>query len=509
MEIVLKSIGEVWKWLMDNLLYINLFLSVVIVFFQRRDPKAVWTWLLALYFVPIFGFLLYLLLCQDFRKSKMFHVKEVEDRLKYPIKSQEAGIQNRESWFRDPLCRDYEDLVLYNLTTSGAVLTVDNTVDIFTDGVEKFEDLKAEMRKAENYIHIQYYIIKNDELFQSMIPILEEKAREGVEVRILYDGMGGRFMPKRIWKRLRDNKIQVGEFFPAFLGRLHLRVNYRNHRKIVVIDGKVGYVGGFNIGKEYISKEQKFGYWRDTHLKIQGSAVYALQIRFVLDWNYATKENLFKNGKYFGLPDKEGGRQGDMARGILNVPKPELFGQRAGIQIINSGPDASNRQIRNNYLQLFHKAKHHIYIQTPYFIPDDTVLSALKIAAESGLDVRLMIPCKPDHPFVYWATYSYVKDMLEAGARCYTYEKGFLHAKGVMVDSLVSCYGTANMDIRSFELNFEVNATIFDAETTQKLEAAFLKDLDHCREITKKRYEQRGIVVRVKEQCSRLLSPLL
>ena len=509
MEIALKSMAEVWSWLMDNLLYINLFLSVVIVFFQRRDPKAVWTWLLALYFVPIFGFLLYLLLCQDFRKSKMFHVKEVEDRLKYPIKSQEEGIQDRESWFRDPLCRDYEDLVLYNLTTSGAVLTVDNTVDIFTDGVEKFTDLKAELKKARHYIHIQYYIIKNDELFQSMIPILEEKAKEGVEVRILYDGMGGRFMPKRVWKRLQNGNIQVGEFFPAVLGRLHLRVNYRNHRKIVVIDGRVGYVGGFNIGKEYISKDPKFGYWRDTHLKIQGSAVYALQIRFVLDWNYATKENLFKNGKYFGLPDREESGEPAAVSEILNVPKPELFGQRAGIQIINSGPDASNRQIRNNYLQLFHKAKHHIYIQTPYFIPDDTVLSALKIAAESGLDVRLMIPCKPDHPFVYWATYSYVKDMLEAGARCYTYENGFLHAKGVMVDSLVSCYGTANLDIRSFELNFEVNATIFDAETTQKLEAAFLKDLDHCREITKKRYEQRGLVVRVKEQCSRLLSPLL
>lgn len=509
MEMIVKPVAEVWGWLMENLLYINLFLSVVIVFFQRRDPKAVWTWLLALYFLPIFGFLLYLVLCQDFRKSKMFHVKEVEDRLRYPIKSQEEGIQDRESWFRDPLCRDYEDLVLYNLTTSGAVLTVDNTVDIFTDGVEKFDDLKEEMRKAEKYIHIQYYIIKNDELFESMIPILEEKAREGVEVRILYDGMGGRFMPKRVWERLRKNGIQVGEFFPAFLGRLQLRVNYRNHRKIVVIDGKVGYVGGFNIGREYISKDPKFGYWRDTHLKIRGSAVYALQIRFVLDWNYATKENLFKNGKYFGLPDKNEGKEAEQDLETLDVPKPELFGQRAGIQIINSGPDASNRQIRNNYLQLFHKAKHHIYIQTPYFVPDDTILSALKIAAESGLDVRLMIPCKPDHPFVYWATYSYVKDMLEAGARCYTYEDGFLHAKGVMVDSLVSCYGTANMDIRSFELNFEVNATIFDAETTQKLEAAFLKDLDHCREITKKRYEQRGLVIRVKEQCSRLLSPLL
>ena len=183
--------------------------------------------------------------------------------------------------------------------------------------------------------------------------------------------------------------------------------------------------------------------------------------------------------------------------------------QNVEVQIISSGPDASNRQIRNNYLQLFNKAKKHIYIQTPYFVPDDAVLSALKMAAESGVDVRLMIPCKPDHPFVYWASYSYVGDLLAVGARCYTYENGFLHAKVVTADGLVSCCGTANMDIRSFELNFEVNATIFDPETTGRLEQAFLKDLDHCLEITKERYRARSMWIRGKEQCSRLLSPLL
>ncbi len=534
MAAILETCVDVWDWLMEHLLYINLFLSVIIVFFQRRDPKAVWTWLLALYFVPIFGFLLYLVLCQDFRKSKMFRIKEVEDRLNYTAKVQGEGIQNRDNWFQDPLSRDYEDLVLYNLTTSGAVLTVDNEVDIFSDGEEKFRDLREEMSRAAQYIHIQYYIIKNDEVFQSMIPILERKAKEGVEVRILYDGMGGRFMPKRVWRQLRQAGIQVGVFFPPVLGRLNLRVNYRNHRKIVVIDGKVGYVGGFNIGKEYISKDPKFGYWRDTHLKIRGSAVYSLQIRFALDWNYATKENLFRDARYFGVVEEvevtveEAADDGWLERimetdeqepsvrkerrripVLEHVPTPEVFAPHVGIQIINSGPDASNRQIRNNYLQLIYNARHHVYIQTPYFVPDDAVLSALKIAAESGLDVRLMIPCKPDHPFVYWATYSYLGDLLEAGAKCYTYENGFIHAKGVMTDGLVSCFGTANMDIRSFELNFEVNATIFDAEITEKLEALFIKDMDHCLEMTRERYEQRGLVIRAKEQCCRLLSPLL
>ena len=243
MSEIISNVGFVWEWLMDHLLYINLVLSIFIVFFQRRDPKAVWTWLFALYFIPIFGFVLYLLLCQDFHKSKMFRVKEVEDRLRYSVKSQEEVIRNYDMTLSDPLSRDYEDLVLYNLETSGAVLTVDNTVDILTDGVEKFADLREEMKKAKHYIHIQYYIIKHDEVFESMIPILIQKVREGVEVRILYDGMGGRFMPRHVWKELERAGVKVGEFFPALMGRLHLRVNYRNHRKIVVIDGRVGYVG--------------------------------------------------------------------------------------------------------------------------------------------------------------------------------------------------------------------------------------------------------------------------
>lgn len=194
----------------------------------------------------------------------------------------------------DPLIRDFRSLILYNLETSGAVLTTDNQVKIYTDGQAKFEGLRTALRRASRFIHIQYYIIKNDEVFDSIVPILEDKVREGVEVRILYDGMGGRFMPKRRWEELRRAGILVGVFFPPILGWLNLRVNYRNHRKIVVIDGNVGFVGGFNIGREYISKDPGFGYWRDTHLRITGEAVMSLQIRFALDWNYATGENLFK-----------------------------------------------------------------------------------------------------------------------------------------------------------------------------------------------------------------------
>ena len=500
MTAILEAALTGWDWLIDNIIYVNLLLSVVIVFFQRRDPKAVWTWLLALYFIPGFGILLYLLFGQDFHKSKMFRIKNLEDKMRYSVESQEEMLRsfNHEN-LEDPLVRDYGDLIMYNLKTSGCVMTVYNELEIFTDGEAKFEDLRRSLRQARHFIHIQYYIIKNDELFDSIVPILIDRVRNGVEVRILYDGMGGRFMPPKRWEQLEKAGVKVGVFFPALLGRLNLRINYRNHRKIVVIDGNIGYVGGFNIGREYISRDPKFGYWRDTHLRITGDAVVSLQIRFALDWNYATHENLFTNMAYFEPQDRA-----DLVRAMQTGEKRLL-----AIQIVASGPDTLDRQIRNNYLELFHKARKNIYIQTPYFVPDDAILSALKIAARSGVDVRLMIPCKPDHPFVYWATYSYAGDLLQAGARCYVYDNGFLHAKGVMVDGRVSCYGTANMDIRSFELNFEVNATIYDEEVTRELEEIFRNDLYHCREITPEVYEKRSLLIRVKEQGSRLLSPLL
>ena len=505
-----SAVSAVWSWILDNLVFLNLVLTIGIIFFQRRDPKSVWTWLLAIYFIPVFGVVFYLLFGQNLKKSRMFRVKGVEDRLNFPIRHQEQLLKQSgeyEAGQGDAIARDYASLNLYNLETSGSVLTANRQVRIFTDGQAKFEDLRREMRRARRFIHIQYYIIKKDELFDSIVPILIEKVREGVEVRILYDGMGGRFMPKGRWEQLRAAGVKVGAFFPPFLGWLNLRVNYRNHRKIVVIDGNIGFVGGFNIGREYISKDPKFGYWRDTHLKITGEAAIGLQIRFALDWNYATRENLFQELRYFGDEAKEARERLDGVQKNL-WPGAEAE-EEIHIQIVASGPDTREPHIRNNYLELFHKARHHIYIQTPYFIPDDAILSALKIAAQSGVDVRLMIPCKPDHPFVYWATCSYAGELLDYGVRCYIYENGFLHSKGVMADGLVSCYGTANMDIRSFELNFEVNATIYDSEVTGRLEQAFLDDLPHCREMTREGYAGRSLWMRIKEQCSRLLSPLL
>lgn len=485
-----NDLQAVINWLIEHIGFINGIFVIMLIFFERRDPKTVWTWLLVLYFVPIAGVILYLLLGQNMHKSKMFRVKEIEDKLNYRIRKQEETIFRNEFSISDNLLKEYSDLVLYNLESGQGMYSEDNDITIYIDGNAKFDALIEEIDKAESYIHIQYYIIKNDILFSKIVKHLIKKVKEGVEVRVLYDGMGGRFVKKSYWKELRKQGIQTAEFFPALLGRFQLRMNYRNHRKIVVIDGKTAFVGGFNIGKEYIGLDPKFGYWRDTHLKIEGSAASQLHIRFLLDWNYAAKEDLFMNEKY------------------VDVEFKEAPGNK-GMQIVSSGPDSKYQNIRNNYLRLISKAKENIYIQSPYFIPDEAVMDALKVAAMSGIDVRLMIPCKPDHPFVYWATYSFVGDLLETGVKCYTYDNGFLHAKGMMVDGLVSSYGTANMDMRSFYLNFEVNAVIYSSEATKQLEEIFLKDLNNSTEITKYDYSQRSLIIRIKEQISRLLAPLL
>lgn len=485
-----ESFLTAYRWTMEHLFVINIIFSLIIIFFRRRNPTTVWAWLLLLYFVPILGFVLYLLLGQDFRKERMFKMKEIEGEIKYAVRRQEESIYRKKLRLRDPELERFKRLILYNLNEGEAVLTDNNDIRIFTDGREKFQALLSEMDHARNYIHVQYYIIKNDELWKEIEEVLVRKVRQGVEVRVLFDSMGCRGMHRSDWARLERAGIKVAEFFPALLGKLQLRINYRNHRKIVVIDGRIGFVGGFNVGREYVGMDKKFGYWRDTHICIEGSAVTSLAVRFVLDWNYAARENLFLEDRLFEIPEY-------------------VRGGRDPVQIISSGPDSSSQEIRDNYLRLIHMARKNIYIQIPYFIPDDDIRDALLIAAKSGIDVRIMIPCKPDHPFVYWATYSYLGEMIEAGARCYTYDNGFLHAKCMCIDGLVTCMGTANMDIRSFSLNFEVNAVVYSARTTEKLMEAFENDITKSTLVTRKMYEQRDLVIRVKEQFCRLLSPVL
>lgn len=490
MQQVWSVTGEVLRFVFDHLVFFNLILAVMIVFFQRRNPKTVWTWLMLLFFIPILGFIFYLLIGTDMHKRKMFKVKEIEDKLNEAIRQQEHQLKSNELQAHTPDIEGFSDLVMYNLDTVGAVLTDTNDVDIFVDGNAKFDALIEDMKQAKQFIHVQYYIIRDDVLFHRIREVLAAKAAEGVEVRILFDAMGCRSVRRRCWEDLNKAGVLTAEFFPAFLRRLHLRINYRNHRKIVVIDNKVAYVGGFNIGREYIGMEPKFGYWRDTHLRVCGEAIMGLELRFLLDWNYAAKENLFADAKYM-----TGFYIGD--RDCCNM------------QIIYSGPDTSLQSIRDNYVRLINKAQKKIYIQTPYFIPDEAMYAALMVAVHSGVEVNLMIPCKPDHPFVYWATYSYMGELVMAGANCYIYNDGFLHSKGIIIDDKVFCYGTANMDIRSFSLNFEVNAVVYDEAKAKEMTGYFEEDLQRCTLVTRHMYAGRPLLIRIKEQVSRLLSPLL
>ena len=335
---------------------------------------------------------------------------------------------------------------------------------------------------------MEYYIIRNDKLGNKLLNLLAQKAQEGVEVRLLYDSIGGRQIKREQIDKLEKSGVKVAIFFSGRVSFFNFKINYRNHRKIVVIDGAEGYVGGFNVGDEYLGLNKEIGYWRDTHIKIKGDAVIDLQTRFFLDWVHASREDLMFLPRYF--PDSRSSG-------------------RVGIQIISSGPDKSDEAIKSNYVKMINSAKKSILIQTPYFVPDASVFEAIKIAATSGVDVRIMIPCKPDHPFVYWATYWYCGSLLQYGVKVYTYEYGFLHAKTLVVDGIVSSVGTANFDVRSFKLNFECNGIIFDTTTSLVLYDIFMEDLNYSLELTRELYLERGLAIRFKESVCRLLAPLL
>lgn len=490
MKEILWFLTEILQFLGEHILWVNLLLVLAVIFFERRNPKSVWAWLLLLYFLPVIGFLFYLLVGVDLRNRKRFQVKEVADSLQEAGRIQEHSIQSLTLQELEQGLDKYKELIIYNLKAGGGVLTGDNDIDIFTDGNKLYDTIIKDLERAKWFIHIQYYIIREDIVFERIRELLERKIKEGVEVRILYDAMGCRTVSPRFWEKLRAQGMEVAEFFPALFGRFHLRMNYRNHRKLLIVDNEVAYVGGFNIGREYVDLDEKLGHWRDTHLRISGTATLSLQIQFLQDWNYAAGKNLFGESKYYM----------EVAYGKRDYCKA---------QIIASGPDHKGQTIRDNYLYLIYKARKSIYIQTPYFIPDESVAQALYMAVLSGVEVNIMIPCKPDHMFVYWATYSYIGDLVMAGANCYTYDNGFLHAKGMVVDGEVFCYGTANMDIRSFALNFEVNATVYDMKKAGEMEECFKKDLVYCSRISKDVYAARSLQIRFKEQVCRLLSPVL
>lgn len=466
-------------------LILNILFSFSLIFIERRDPTTTWAWLLIMIVLPGIGFIIYLMFGQNLSRQKMFKEKTIDDAKKRKILNDmyESNISSHDGGEK------FFDLRKMNFNNLGAKYRINNDIDVYVNGEDKFKQLLQDIRNAKNYIHVEYYIFKKDILGKTIIDELTKKAEEGLEVRLLVDAMGSRKLTKKVLKKYIAAGGKFSLFFPGILPHLNTRINYRNHRKIVVIDGKYGYVGGFNVGKEYINKDKDVGFWRDTHIRIKGESVDDLNARFLMDWCYASGEKI-ENYKYYMIKDK--GKEGDI-----------------GIQIVTSGPDHKEQYIRNAYIKLINNAKKNVYLETPYFVPDAPVLEALKISALSGIDVRIIIPGKPDHFFMKWAASSYIGELLEAGVKVYTYNNGFIHAKTIVADSLVMSIGTANMDIRSFKLNFEVNAFIYDDRIAKNGEDQFRKDMSNSDEITKEIYNSRSLTLKIKESVIRLLSPIL
>lgn len=468
---------------------INIALALTIIFLERKNPSATLAWIMILFLLPVFGILLYVFISQNIARKKIFRLKALEERIiGTALKTQISEIEGDTFAYKKPEFREWKSMIRLHQNLDRSYFTQDNIIDILTDGQDKFDKLMKDIQNATSHIHMMYFIFQNDTLGRAIIDLLTQKAREGVEVRLLLDAMGSSKISPVMLNEYKKAGGKYSFFFPSKIKVFNLKLNYRNHRKLVVVDGKIGYLGGFNIGNEYLGKKKKIGYWRDTHLRITGSSVYDLQMRFILDWRFASKEDLDISLAYFNEPEREG---------------------HTGIQIVSSGPDSKHEAIKHGYLKLISSAKERIIIQTPYFVPDYSILESLKNAALSGVELSVMIPCKPDHVFVYWATYAYVGELLDAGAKIYIYNNGFLHSKMICVDGKVASVGSANFDIRSFKLNFEVNAFIYDSVAVSHLEEIFYNDIYYSEELTIEKYRIRPVSVKLKESVSRLLSDLL
>ncbi|CCG90393.1 cardiolipin synthase [Pediococcus pentosaceus IE-3] len=453
---------------------------------EKRDISAAWAWLFVMLLLPGIGFIIYLFFGWKLNQRQIFDLK-AQKRLGI---SDMAEYQKRNPKNKPTLDTNLEnDLVQMFLNTDNAILTTKNDLKIFTDGHEKFNNLFEDLKKAKHHINIEYFTIYDDQLGKKLRKILVQKAREGVQVRVLYDLFGSKGSKQKFFKELIQAGGEVTPFMKSKLGYYSFRINFRNHRKIVVIDGSVGYIGGFNIGDQYLGRNKRFGNWRDTHLRLEGSVVLQLQSRFFMDWNASAKRQKVQFSlDYFPQSNVQN-----------NIP----------MQIVSSGPENDVQKIKQGYIKMIMGAKHSIWIETPYFIPDDALMEALLIAIRSGIEVRIVIPQMPDHPFVYRATEYYVQQLLKAGARIYSYQNGFMHAKTIVVDNMITSVGSANWDIRSFKLNFEANAFMYDPKVAEQIIATIKNDLKDARELDEEYFKQQSSWKKFRQLASRLISPIL
>lgn len=487
-----------------TLLIIEISSIITILFFERRDPATTLTWLLLIMFLPLIGLTLYFFFGRGLKlgtkkslENKLMTDKQLHENLRKNDLRFERDLQLIESGklqLKDPSLLKYLPLVKLHYRIGKSRYTDNNKITIFTDGSSKYEALLADIEQAGSSINMVYFIFKADKIGQKIIAALTQKAQQGVQVRIVFDSMGSWLTKDKAFRELKAAGGQVFRFFPLRLPTL-FRANYRNHRKIVVIDGRIAYTGGMNIGDEYMGLNSKLAPWRDTHIRLTGNSVRSLQARFLMDWYYASDEEQLqdiKDIKFFFPPmrytDEE---KGDM-----------------GMQIVSSGPDVNTEQIKRGIIKMVHSATRSVLIQTPYFIPDRLFLEAMQVAAASGVSVKLMIPRVPDHKYVQYAGTSYIQDLLDFDIEVTLYP-GFLHAKMVVVDDEIATIGTCNMDIRSFSLHFEVNGFIYDRNFARQCSDIFYRDRNISQIIDQETYNHRSRYIRVAESICRLASPLM
>lgn len=479
---------EWWQTLWSVVTVVFFAFIAVVIILENRNPSKTVAWLIVITFIPIAGFLFYLIFGQNYRKKKRFRRKELADfgELRAVVAKRLAA-DDVGSAANDPGRQRLVNLIVHN---SQSPVTMRNRVNVLTNGIEKFRALIQALNGATHHIHMQYYIWRADGVGRDIQRVLIEKARAGVEVRIIYDSVGSWRLDKQYIQELRAAGAEIYPFLPVVLPLAASKINYRNHRKIVVVDGEVAFMGGLNIGDEYLGKDPRLGFWRDTHLQVWGDAVYVLQAIFLMDWAFVKGETHHRLHRsiYFPVHDVQ---------------------ERQFMQIAASGPDSEWEAVMQAYFTAITSATRSVHITSPYFIPDDSILMAIKTAALSGIDVTLILPGRPDHRIVYWATMSYVEELLQAGVNVYVYQKGFIHAKILIIDGVIASLGTANMDIRSFYYNFEVNALIYDEKIVRTLEDDFHRDLRDSRRVTHGDIANRTFPQKLKESSARLFSPLL
>jgi cardiolipin synthase A/B len=467
---------------------ISILIVVVFTVLENRNPLKTISWVLVLIMLPVIGFIFFIFFGQNFRKEKIIARKGLRnhDLLSNLAHAQIHRLTEGEI-FEKPAIDEKRILITLLLNNSSAVVTIGNEIKILQNGKATFGAIIAALEQATQFIHLEYYIFEEDEIGNKIKEILKRKASEGVEVRLIVDDVGSWELKKPFFKEMWDAGIQAYSFLQVRFPNLTSKVNYRNHRKIIVIDGLVGFLGGINIAERYMYGSKDYGIWRDTHMKIEGDAVKTLQTVFLIDWYFVSQTELHHH-KYFPTLPPRGDKM---------------------VQVVASGPDSDWPAIMMGIFQAISGARKYVYIETPYFLPSESVLFALKTAALGGVDVRILIPEKSDAFITLLSSRSFIREVLDAGVKFYFYQKGFLHSKVMIVDDSVAIIGSANMDFRSFEQNFEVTAFIFDEESALELKESFLEDLTTSRQIEIEEWSSRPFIEKTKESFARLVSPLL